>query len=263
MARTSASVKRSSSLCFFVLLLPSFEGNAIGLSQSLRCIKVPPVLLSTATVTKSLAVSRTICATAVAQTPWAHLMCYSNDSCSMYDIKVPLNFADLSQEALTCCTDQLNACTDRNKTIAHGAVALFNCTRMKCNNGNLEEIAEPKGGNFRFLSDQLGCLYAHQVAMNWLSARVNCQSYDADIYVPNHDQDVVALQNHVKTLGGSSYWIGINSLRWANGKAVNSTVWDIGQPEGNTQCGVFFKDASYNVHDNWCTSVYYSVCQFK
>ncbi|XP_064104323.1 uncharacterized protein LOC135214184 [Macrobrachium nipponense] len=174
-----------------------------------------------------------------------------------------MNFVDLSQDALTCCTDQLNACTDGNKTIAHGAVAIFNCMRMKCNNGSLEGIAEPKGGNFRFLSYQLGCLYVHQVAMNWQSARENCQSYGADLYVPDHDQDVMALRNYVKILGGSSYWIGINSLLWTNGKAVNLTVWDIGQPDGKTECGMFLNDVSYNVHDNLCTVAYYSVCQFK
>ncbi|XP_042229947.1 probable maltase-glucoamylase 2 [Homarus americanus] len=112
---------------------------------------------------------------------------------------------------------------------------------------------------FEFVTD-LGCVYLHHTAMNWVNAQAYCVQHGADLLVTHH---FTALQQYLLPHSIHQIWVGVKSKKWLDGQNVAAGEWKSGNPDGAADDCARMKGSGgmHLLADITCDSTFLVLCQ--
>ncbi|XP_060578966.1 perlucin-like [Ruditapes philippinarum] len=117
------------------------------------------------------------------------------------------------------------------------------------------------------------CYVIVDLNLSFDKARANCQKLHADlVHIENADENTF-LRNHLKTMKGTSFWIGLTDtdtegvFKWVDDNSRASfTDWQSSQPDngsGTEDCAHFYANFNYKWNDDQCYNSAKSICEKK
>ncbi|XP_060565778.1 perlucin-like protein [Ruditapes philippinarum] len=117
------------------------------------------------------------------------------------------------------------------------------------------------------------CYMIMEEKLSFDEARASCLKLNADLVHIENARENTFLRNHLRTLKGTAFWIGLTDtdtegvFKWVDDNSKASfTDWDGGQPDdygSREDCAQFYADYDLKWNDGRCFAILQSICEMK